>query len=97
MDDLISRQDAIYALLEKGQRSRRYKLGEIWELNFDEIREALATVQSAEPVKHGKWEMKPDLFGFFDEIPVCSKCGCTTKMREKTKYCPNCGARMDEE
>lgn len=51
----------------------------------------------AVPVRHGKWEMKPDPYGFFDEIPVCSECGCTTKMREKTKYCPNCGARMDEE
>jgi len=49
MSDLISRQDAILALLEKGQRSRRYKLGEIWELNFDEIREVLATMSSAEP------------------------------------------------
>ena len=48
MSDLISRQDAILALLEKGQRSRRYKLGEVWELNFDEIREALETVPSAE-------------------------------------------------
>ena len=49
MNDLISRNEAIDALLEKGQKSRRYKLGEIWELNFDEIREALATVPSAEP------------------------------------------------
>lgn len=49
MSDLISRQDAIYALLEKGQRSRRYRIGDFWELNFDEIREALATVPSAEP------------------------------------------------
>ena len=48
MSDLIRRQDAILALLEKGQCSRRYKLGEIWELNFDEIREALATVPSAD-------------------------------------------------
>ena len=47
MSDLISRQDAISALLEKGQRSKRYKLGEIWELNFDEIREALTSVLSA--------------------------------------------------
>jgi len=51
----------------------------------------------AEPVRHGKWIMKSDPFGFFDEIPVCSECGCTTKMREKTKFCPNCGAKMDEE
>lgn len=48
----------------------------------------------ADAQKHGKWEMKPDPFGFFDDIPVCSECGCTTKMREKTKYCPNCGADM---
>lgn len=47
MGDLINRQNAIAVLLEKGQRSKRYKLGEIWELNFDEIREALATVPSA--------------------------------------------------
>ena len=48
-----------------------------------------------DPVKHGKWEMKPDPYGFFEEIPVCSECGCTTKMRQKYRYCPNCGARMD--
>ena len=49
MNDLISRQAAIDALLEKGQRSKRYRLGDIWELNFDEIREAIATVPSAQP------------------------------------------------
>lgn len=47
MSDLISREEAISALLEKGQRSKRYKLGETWELDFDEIREALATVPPA--------------------------------------------------
>lgn len=49
MNDTISRKAAIEALLEKGQSSRRYKIGEIWELNFDEIREALATVPSTKP------------------------------------------------
>lgn len=67
----------------------RYKL-------FENVLDGQPTID-AEPVRHGKWEMKPDPFGFFDEIPVCSECGCTTKMREKTKYCPNCGARMDKE
>ena len=44
--------------------------------------------------KRGKWEMKPDPYGFFDEIPVCSVCGCTTKMRETYIFCPNCAADM---
>ena len=69
---------------------------------FVEDIEALPSVDAvpqcidAEPVRHGKWEMKPDPFGFFHDIPVCSECGCTTKIKEKTKYCPNCGARMEE-
>lgn len=45
--------------------------------------------------KTGRWEMKPDPYGFFDDIPVCSECGCTTKMRETYNYCPSCGARME--
>jgi hypothetical protein len=44
-NDLITRRDVELVLLEKGQKSKRYKLGEIWELNFDEIREALSEYQ----------------------------------------------------
>ena len=40
-DDSIGCQDTLEALLDKGQHSRRYKLGDIWELNFDEIREVI--------------------------------------------------------
>ena len=92
MDDLIRRQVAIEALLEKGQRSRRYKLGETWELNFDEIREALATVPSAEP-KKGKWI----------EDCACSECGWCNEVEggfvgstRGWNFCPNCGANMRE-
>ena len=38
--DLFTRRDAELALLNKGQKSQRYKIGERWELNFKEIREA---------------------------------------------------------
>ena len=39
-----------------------------------------ADTVDAEPVRHGRWIMKSDPYGFFDKIPVCSECGCTTKM-----------------
>lgn len=43
--DLFTRRDAEIALLNKGQASKRYRLGEKWELNFDEIREAFTDFQ----------------------------------------------------
>lgn len=57
MDDLISRQAAREALLDKGQSSRRYKLGESWELNWFEIEDALSSIPTieAEPVNYGEW------------------------------------------
>ena len=45
-------------------------------------------------------DMKPyanSAYGFFDSIPVCSECGCITKMRERYSFCPYCGARMVSE
>lgn len=45
--------------------------------------------------KVGTWEMRKDPYGFFEEIPVCSVCGCTNKWREKYSYCPMCGAIME--
>ncbi len=65
-----------------------------WNI-YSELYDMIEELLSEEPVWHGKWEMKPDPFGFFDNVPVCSECGCKPKMREKTKYCPNCGAKMD--
>ena len=55
------------------------------------------------PVSHGKWTevQKENIWG--DIIPVfeCSLCGKytfgTKGITEKSNYCPNCGARMDEE
>lgn len=55
------------------------------------------------PVRHGKWTevQKENIWG--DIIPVfeCSLCGKytfgTKGITEKSNYCPNCGARMNEE
>jgi len=37
----IDKDEVLNACVEKGQQSKRYKLGEKWELNYDEIKEAL--------------------------------------------------------
>lgn len=51
MAEYISREEATLALLEKGQHSKRYKIGETWELNFDEIREAINEIPAADVVE----------------------------------------------
>ena len=51
-NELITRKNIELALLNKGQHSRRYKLGNIWELNYDEIREVLNGVNAdVQPIR----------------------------------------------
>ena len=79
------------ALIEKGQHSRRYKWGEIWELNGLEIREVLDNLPSVQPEqKTGRWIDAREQCGEF----MCSNCQflcCTNQYN----YCPNCGAKME--
>ena len=96
-EDAVSRKAVYEAMVEKGQRSRRYKLGETWELNGAEIRETLDTVPSVTPKrKTGKWVNN------IHDLPVCDQCGYMTPYDraiddyEYGNYCPNCGARMEE-
>jgi hypothetical protein len=50
----------------------------------------------AEPVRHGKWVFNPsDAFEAMFAKPKCSECGFESA--DGGNYCPNCGARMDEE
>lgn len=88
MNDLISRQEAIKEIVCLPNCYDAYDKSCIIG-----VLEELPTI---DPVKRGKWEMKPDPYGWFDEIPVCSACGCTTKWREKYAFCPTCGAYMQE-
>lgn len=44
------------------------------------------------PVKHGKWECLDAEIRLFS----CSICKCKILLTKAT-YCPNCGARMDQE
>lgn len=43
----------------------------------------------AVPVVHGRWEP----YSVRDCLYICSECNCIP--RGKTRYCPNCGAKMN--
>lgn len=52
MSRLIDDDALKYAIVEKGQRSKRYKLGEFWELNGDEIWQVIDAQPTIEPEPH---------------------------------------------
>lgn len=61
-----------------------------WIAFRDEVNQI--PIIEAEPVKHAHWN--DDGYGFYS----CSNCGYEWFERECcTKYCPECGAKMDEE
>ena len=48
------------------------------------------TLAEFQPVSHAKWEISSD--GYY---PYCKKCNARPENGKMTKYCPNCGAKMD--
>lgn len=62
--------------------------------DFNRDIEIVRSVIEAEPVRHGRWELKRHkLFGNSYDY-VCSACGCDYALAEYN-YCPHCGAKMD--
>ena len=43
------------------------------------------------PVRHGRW----NVYSAKDCLYICSECNCLP--RDRTRYCPNCGALMDKD
>ena len=91
MNDLISRN----ALLDTMPKND--------ELLSVDVRRIIceSPIIDAEPVRHGQWETKEytteDSFDDWIVIhheEVCSECG--KGQGERSKFCPNCGAKMDE-
>ena len=48
------------------------------------------TLAEFQPVIHARWEISSD--GYY---PYCKKCNARPENGKMTKYCPNCGAKMD--
>lgn len=99
--DLISRQDAIEALLKAFSDSEtvRVESGAYW--HHGTVLSILKSLPSAEP-KTGEWikatgMMPPEFHGHH----CCSECGDFANMgaplgnrEDLSRYCPNCGAKM---
>ena len=89
MSDYIKREDALDIVADNNVT------GEITLNRYDKIIDGIYDIPSADvaPVRHGRWdETVTDGFLFVS----CSDCGFKTG-RIDYNYCPNCGAKMDEE
>lgn len=108
MDELIRRADALNAISQycvgcnshNGMRCRSCKIGGA----IDAAENCKAV--DAEPVRHGKWIWDENGMDWNIGAWVCSECGMRNENIHSdmefnphiwagTKYCPNCGARMD--
>lgn len=89
MSDLISRQDAVYALTEANLKSRMDSV-KVGQENRSAIR-IIMELPSAKR-KHGEWKHTITYY------PYCSECGWMPEENEMGgvlfDYCPNCGADM---
>lgn len=61
---------------------------DLFDLLMDEIDEVSAA--DVVPARHGHWIINSD--GYY---PQCSECMSEPRGREMTKYCGECGAKMD--
>lgn len=95
--------DAVYKILESCE-IRKATIGNPltdWEYGYTcgieraESEIECAPTIDAVPVRHGKWiDRNGAIVAPFWERYECSECGARS---DNSNYCPNCGARMDEE
>lgn len=62
------------------------------------IRDSVEDAPAADvvPVVHGEWLLRHEGHGHYWECSVCHTNPCIY-VTEDTRFCPNCGARMDGE
>lgn len=93
---------AEYIEREAAKAAIKKRLGtmDLFESRFNADIDAITAADVA-PVVHGTWEERDD--GWGGTYYHCSACGedwCTiegTPVENSMKYCPHCGAKMDQE
>lgn len=94
-DDLISREQCIAMILNTPTQNRHEDVLSALALRQVEIINVIERCPAVAPVKHGRWIKQENYPGTYSK---CSECdqrvgGYTPNY----KFCPNCGARMDQE
>lgn len=100
MTDYIKREDAEYALVSHFM-PQTYT-GEEVDQAFHLAKSIMSDVPSADvaPVHHGRWITEPYMDNFITcRCSECMTASAVTSEDNKSRfnYCPNCGAKMDEE
>lgn len=80
-------------IVEEGQKSKRYKIGEFWELGRDQIWIVIDKQPTIEKRKTGEWINITNDESLEEEYE-CSMCGYELFYSNPTNFCPNCGADM---
>lgn len=92
-DDIISRQAAIDALGEEPLVWNEDDAGEVAERN--QWKQDVAVIKALPSAKrHGKWVLKYG-DGHIEMSITGGECSLCGFVGPATRYCPNCGAKMD--
>lgn len=108
MKEYIDKEKLYNLIAEKEEIARQRYLDTPWDspaktryqsqLNErSELKHLIFDMQAEDvaPVVHGKWEFKGK--DKISDVYICSNCNIIIGLQLKTKYCPNCGAKMDLE
>ena len=95
MDKYIKCSDISYHNIEFEERCHNDRWTETHEIAY---RTEINRIPAADvvPVIHGKWIEKIDPWDR-QHIGKCSECGKSYRDYMYFRFCPNCGAKMDEE
>lgn len=72
------------------------------ENDFSQQMDVILAIVDAQPtadvveVRHGRWEHTHTSESYFNECWRCSACGFDDTEGFGFKFCPNCGAKMDQ-
>ena len=96
-DEYIKKEDVL-----REKRTGTFPNGICMEAKACVTVEYIKSIQPADvvPVVHGKWTrilLRNEKGGCIGAEMICSECGSPNGHDEKTRFCPNCGAKMDKE